>query len=118
MKLIPDAEMPDTKAIEEAVLFQLLRGKKKGIAANKAGYWRIEGQDQSGSYHTSRTPTLGYVKGTFRQAVEVAVRTKNFYYWGWGGSGGEIEEIEVVDLKDCTWDFITHNPRIPATDGA
>jgi len=63
----------------------------------KSGVFRIIGDDQSGSYHSSHTPTLAYLSGRFEDVLEAACYMKRFTYWS-KTSGGRIEPLQSINV--------------------
>lgn len=58
--------------------------------------WHVRAEDPNTDLHGPHgNPTLGYVRGTFEQALAWAFAQKGFIAWG---SGGKIELVTVQSL--------------------
>jgi hypothetical protein len=63
----------------------------------RTGVFRIIGDDQSGSYHSSHTPTLAYLSGRFEDVLEAACYMQRFTYWS-KTTGGRIEPLQIINV--------------------
>lgn len=65
---------------------------------SELGVWQIYGEDSNYCFAGSHVmPLLKTVRGTLCEALEYAVQLPRFYTLG---SGGEIKQIEIVELGD------------------
>ena len=62
------------------------------------GIWHILGEDSNCDFGGSHyQPSLMYVEGTLKDALEVAELIPRFYTWG---GGGDIQKISISNCLD------------------